>query len=91
MRGSVWPWLILPALLVYGCSPALQASDPRTRLPILQGEPMERPCWFGDRKAACVMLLKADWELLVIDLKEKCVSLGGTPANCQTEPTVQKP
>lgn len=92
--GALRRGLILLALLSWGCSPVTRAFDPAARTIRLREAPVDFACSVGTAPAACALLLKADWEALVIDYKAKCLQLGGAPVACQTAPPaaeVQRP
>ncbi len=61
-----------------------KASDPAARVLILREAPVEVPCSRGEGEATCVLLLREDWQMVVIDWKTKCRQLGGTAEHCQT-------
>lgn len=84
MRGGLRLTLIPLALLCFGCGPVLRAYDPGVRVPTLREGPAEIPCNNGITVLNCTMLLTEDYEALVIDLKAKCLALGGSPSACQT-------
>ena len=78
--------LILLVLLSSGCSLVPRAYDSTARTIRLREAPVDTHCSRGADHAECVLLLKQDWEALVIDYKAKCLQLGGSPSACQTEP-----
>ena len=63
-----------------------RAFDPTARTIRLTEAPVDWPCHRGAQATECVMLLKRDWETLVISYKAQCLQLGGTPDACQTAP-----
>jgi hypothetical protein len=85
-HGRRWRGVILCALLSSACSPMHKGYDSTARTIRLHEAPLAVACERGTRTDECVLLLKADWEALVIDYKAKCLQLGGSPVNCQTEP-----
>lgn len=72
----------------------LRAFDSTARTMRLTEDPVDVTCRRGETHDACVLLLRRDWEALVIAYKALCLQLGGSPANCQTTPApvaVQQP
>lgn len=83
-RGRMLRGLILLALLLSACSHMPRAFDSTARTMRLTESPIEVVCVRGETRDACVLLLKRDWEALVIAHKAQCLQLGGSPAACQT-------
>ena len=79
------PGLILCALLSSACSPVHRAYDSTARTIRLREAPVIVPCHRGEEMTECAVLLRQDWEALVITLKAQCLQLGGSAAACQTE------
>jgi len=79
-RGAI---LAVPLLLA-SCQ-GLRGYDSQARTIKLHEGPISATCIRGGAPAACVVLMREDWEALVIDYKAKCLQLGGSPHNCQTE------
>lgn len=86
VTGKIVRGLILLAPLCLVSCQGGRAFDSTARTIRLREAPVPVPCHRGDRADECVVLLKQDWEALVIDYKGKCLQLGGAPAACQTEP-----
>lgn len=84
--GGRWRGLILIGLLVSGCSLPLRVLDSSVRTIRLREAPLKAPCFLGPNLVTCVVVFEQDWQTLIIDYKAKCIRLGGTPKNCQTEP-----
>ena len=85
--GALTLTLILLALP--GCQSlrALTGSSVSSALPpitrLLTVQPMETRCQMESGKIEpCVVLLKADWDRTIIELKAACFKLGGTAADC---------
>ena len=82
--GRVSICLIIAAILLTSCGPVVRAYDPGVRVPTLREGPAQIDCHNGVTVLSCTMLLTEDYQALVIDLKAKCLALGGSPSACQT-------
>jgi hypothetical protein len=76
--------VILAGLLTSACSPVQRGYDSTARTFRLREAPIPTPCHRGLQPADCVVLLKQDYEAIIIDWKAKCLQLGGSAENCQT-------
>lgn len=77
--------LILAALLSSACSTVPRAYDSTARVIRLRESPVPTLCRRGTVVDECVVLLKQDWETLVISYKGMCLQLGGSAQACQTD------
>lgn len=82
--GGIWLGLILLALPLWASCQGLRAYDSTTRTIRLREAPVPVTCRRGPNLVPCVLLLRDDWEALVIAYKAQCLQLGGSPAQCQT-------
>lgn len=86
MRWRPWSGRLALAgiLTLAGC--AGLASLPSYRVTIPDVPVTELGCTVRDQPRECLMLLKGDFEALVIELKAACLALGGDKITCQTGP-----
>ena len=84
-RGVTRLGLTLLVLVSSACSQGARAFDSTTRTILLKEVSVPVECRRGEQIEECMLLLKQDWEAVVISYKSMCLRLGGAPAACQTE------
>lgn len=87
--GAMLLGLILLVPLLSACSQAQRAYDSTTRTILLVEAPVVVPCRRGEQMDDCMLVLKQDWENLIISYKSMCLRLGGADTACQTNETAK--
>lgn len=77
--------LLVASAAISGCAAGRLPWSYRVRIPELRAAPIEVNCLLGGQPAECVLVLKPDWEDVVLELKAACLAVGGTPKECQAE------
>ena len=85
VSGRLGRWLILSLLFVSACAPALGPSPYRVTLPQPKANPLRVACQVAGEPDECVLLLREDFQALVIELKAACLALNGSEDACQTK------
>ena len=75
---------VVVILTLAGCGTLAGLSVYRVTLPVLAAPPVERACLVNDAPRICVVVVKEDFEALVVELKAACRALGGSEEECQT-------
>jgi hypothetical protein len=78
--------MLLPLLMaVAGCTTVAGPSAYKIQIPLLAAPPKPVPCALNGQPAECLLILKADFEALVREIKTACLGSGQTKAECQAE------